>query len=202
MINQLVHKIGLEMKNIKVGIDAFNDLAKSHDAHVKEVERLQKELDELNKLKLVDQKGELLLECRMGDKNHQLLLEVGLNTILERFVKEGNLGSLKQLDCEGIDISAEKGKVNIEEIAPYMNETPICEQTFIDCKFERVDVSAEESGDEAFHYYSYEFGTTYDPSLISAKNFTGVQLFNEEYKTWHTEGELQLLFMVFLKEGD
>ena len=33
------------MKNIKVGIDAFNDLAKSHDAHVKEVERLQKELD-------------------------------------------------------------------------------------------------------------------------------------------------------------
>jgi len=35
---------------------------------------------------------------------------------LERFVKEGNLGSLKQLDCEGIDISAEKGKVNIVDI--------------------------------------------------------------------------------------
>ena len=32
------------MENIKVGIDAFNDLAKSHDAHAKEVERLQKEL--------------------------------------------------------------------------------------------------------------------------------------------------------------
>jgi len=61
------------MKNIKVGIDAFNDLAKSHDAHVKEVERLQKELDELNKLKLVDQHGELLLECRIGDEYHQLL---------------------------------------------------------------------------------------------------------------------------------
>ena len=75
------------MKNIKVGIDAFNDLAKSHDAHVKEVERLQKELDELNKLKLVDQKGELLLECRIGDEYHQLLLEVGLNTILEKFIK-------------------------------------------------------------------------------------------------------------------
>ena len=92
--------------------------------------------------------------------------------------------------------------IELEEIAPYMNETPICEQTFIDCGFERIDVSVEESGDEAFHYYSYEFGTTYDPALISAKNFTGVQLFNEEYKTWHTEGELQLLFMVFLKEGD
>jgi len=76
------------MKNIKVGIDAFNDLAKSHDAHVKEVERLQKELDELNNLKLVDQTGELLLECKIGDEYHQLLLEVGLNTILEKFIKE------------------------------------------------------------------------------------------------------------------
>ena len=35
---------GNSMGNIKVGIDAFNDLAKSHDAHAKEVERLQKEL--------------------------------------------------------------------------------------------------------------------------------------------------------------
>jgi hypothetical protein len=80
------------MKNIKVGIDAFNDLAQSHDAHVKEVERLQKELDELNKLKLVDQKGELLLECKVDDKYHQLLLEVGLNTILERVLFEYESG--------------------------------------------------------------------------------------------------------------
>ncbi len=76
------------MKKIKVGIDAFNDLAKSHDAHVKEVERLQKELDELKNLKLVNQDGELLLECKIGDKHHQALLEVGLNTILEKFVNE------------------------------------------------------------------------------------------------------------------
>ena len=34
--------------------------------------------------------------------------------------------------------------IELEEIAPYMNETPICEQTFIDCGFERVDVPAEE----------------------------------------------------------
>ena len=72
----------------KVGLDAYTELGESHDAHVKEVERLQKELDELNKLKLVDQNGELLLECTIGDKYHQLLLEVGLNTILERFIKE------------------------------------------------------------------------------------------------------------------
>jgi hypothetical protein len=38
-------------------------------------------------LKLVDQKGELLLECTIGDKYHQLLLEVGLNTILKKFLK-------------------------------------------------------------------------------------------------------------------
>ena len=60
----------------KVGLDAYTELGESHDAHVKEVERLQKELDELNNLKLVDQHGELLLECRIGDKNHQLLLDL------------------------------------------------------------------------------------------------------------------------------
>ena len=41
-----------------------------------------------DKLKLVDQNGELLLECSIGDRYHQLLLEVGLNTILEKFIKE------------------------------------------------------------------------------------------------------------------
>ena len=91
--------------------------------------------------------------------------------------------------------------VELEEIAPYMNETPICEQTFIDCGFERIDVPEEESGGDKFHYYTYDFGATYEPSLISEMDFTGVQLFNEEYKTWHTEGELQLLFMLFLKDG-
>ena len=78
------------MENKKVGLDAFNDLAKSHDAHVKEVERLQKELDELKNLKLVNQDGELLLECKIGDKHHQALLEVGLNNILEKFIKIKN----------------------------------------------------------------------------------------------------------------
>ena len=35
------------MENIKVGIDAFNDLARSHDAHVKEGERLREEVKDL-----------------------------------------------------------------------------------------------------------------------------------------------------------
>ena len=39
-------------------------------------------------IKLVDQNGELLLECSIGDEYHQLLLEVGLNTILKRALSE------------------------------------------------------------------------------------------------------------------
>ena len=39
-------------------------------------------------IKLVDQNGELLLECSIGDKYHQLLLEVGLNTILKRALSD------------------------------------------------------------------------------------------------------------------
>ena len=42
-------------------------------------------------IKLVDEKtGELLLECKISDNTHQLLLEVGLNTILKKFVNEKN----------------------------------------------------------------------------------------------------------------
>ena len=39
-------------------------------------------------LQLADQNGEVLLECRIGGKYHQTLLEVGLNTILERYLEE------------------------------------------------------------------------------------------------------------------
>jgi hypothetical protein len=48
------------------------------------------ELVDINhdKLKLTDDKtGELLLECKVGDKYHQLLLEVGLNTVLDQVLK-------------------------------------------------------------------------------------------------------------------
>ena len=42
-------------------------------------------------IKLIDKKtGELLLEVKVGDKYHQLLLEVGLNTILEKFINEND----------------------------------------------------------------------------------------------------------------
>ena len=38
-----------KVNKIKIGIEAFNDLAVSHDAHVKEVERLNTEVKSLNK---------------------------------------------------------------------------------------------------------------------------------------------------------
>ena len=44
-------------------------------------------------IKLIDENtGELLLECYLGDKYHQLLLEIGLNTILERALFEYESG--------------------------------------------------------------------------------------------------------------
>ena len=50
------------------------------------IEQLTETID--NTLQLVDQKGELLFECELGDKYHQLILEVGLNKILEDSLKE------------------------------------------------------------------------------------------------------------------
>jgi hypothetical protein len=95
--------------------------------------------------------------------------------------------------------------VELTELLPFMNGTPITEQTFIDFGFKRTDVSIEESGeDEPSYYYTFEFGDTYAPTLMSTEDFTGVNIFNltEDYKTWKTEGELQLLFMLLLKEED
>jgi len=42
------------------------------------------------------------------------------------------------------------------------------EQDLVELGFERIDVSAEESGDEAFYYYTYDF--TKDFSMISSDN--------------------------------
>ena len=44
------------------------------------------------------------------------------------------------------------------------------EQDLIDLGFERVDVSAEESGDKPFFYYVKDFGETNVLSLISPPN--------------------------------
>lgn len=44
------------------------------------------------------------------------------------------------------------------------------EQDLIDLGFKRTDVSAEESGDEAFYYYDIEFGDQKGISFISPAN--------------------------------
>ena len=44
------------------------------------------------------------------------------------------------------------------------------EQDLIDLGFERVDVSAEESGADAFYYYTKDFGERDVLSLISISN--------------------------------
>jgi len=43
------------------------------------------------------------------------------------------------------------------------------EQDLIDAGFERVDITAEDSGDKKFHYYSYDFGN-HAFSLITPAN--------------------------------
>lgn len=44
------------------------------------------------------------------------------------------------------------------------------EEDLIDLGFKRTDVSAEESGDEAFYYYDIDFGDQRGISLISPAN--------------------------------
>ena len=44
------------------------------------------------------------------------------------------------------------------------------EKDLISLGFERTDVSKEEAGDEAFHYYDYDFGNNSVVSLISCDN--------------------------------
>ena len=44
------------------------------------------------------------------------------------------------------------------------------EQDLIDLGFKRTDVSAEESGDEAFYYYDIDFGDQRGISFISPAN--------------------------------
>ena len=44
------------------------------------------------------------------------------------------------------------------------------EQDLISLGFNRTDISKEESGDEAFHYYDLDFGAERGISLISSAN--------------------------------
>ena len=56
---------------------------------VGKIEQLTKTTD--NTLQLLDQEGELLFECEIGDEYHQMILEVGLNKILKDAVEHWEL---------------------------------------------------------------------------------------------------------------
>ena len=65
------------------------------------------DLQSETELKLIDEKtGELLLECKVSDKTIQYLLEIGLNTILEKFVNENDWES--KLDKEWTPLDEEE----------------------------------------------------------------------------------------------
>ena len=53
-----------------------------------------------NTLVLLDPKGEVLLECELGDKYHKLILEVGLNKILKDTIK--HMKSERKIAIDGI----------------------------------------------------------------------------------------------------
>ncbi len=44
---------------------------------------MKKHKDNEDSFQITDQHGELLLECKVGDKYHKALLEAGMNTILK-----------------------------------------------------------------------------------------------------------------------
>jgi hypothetical protein len=59
------------------------------------------------------------------------------------------------------------------------------EQDLIKLGFERTDVNKEESGDEDFHYYTYDFGLSRSISLITSANtdvdeYWSVEIFEDE----------------------
>lgn len=68
------------MENQKVGLDAFNELAESHEAHVRQVKKLEEELE---------------FYKAMDESNNAEISD--------------------RLDCEGISINEEKGKITISE---------------------------------------------------------------------------------------
>ena len=59
------------------------------------------------------------------------------------------------------------------------------EQDLIDLEFERDDVTAEESGDDAFYYYTYDLGKGAISLISDANNEViderwGVEIFEDE----------------------
>jgi len=75
------------------------------------------------------------------------------------------------------------------------------EQDLIDLKLERVNVSAEESGHEAFHYYARDFGNGAVSIISNASDETNngdwfVEIFEDESIQFTDKDELELFMNV------
>lgn len=81
------------------------------------------------------------------------------------------------------------------------------EEDLISLGFERTDVSKEESGDEAFHYYDYDFGNNSIISLISCDNhqaeedgYWTVEIFEDNSISYDKYQDV-LDFITIIKKG-
>lgn len=80
------------------------------------------------------------------------------------------------------------------------------EEDLISLGFNRTDVSAEESGDEAFYYYDYDFGGKSFISLISCDNhqaegdgYWSVEIFEDDYISYDKYQDVLDLITVIKK---
>jgi len=75
------------------------------------------------------------------------------------------------------------------------------EQDLIDLKLERTDVSADESGDKAFHYYALDFGNGAVSIISNASDETNngdwfVEIFEDESIQFTDKDELELFINI------
>ena len=73
-----------------------------------------------NKLQLKDQNGELLFECEVGDKYHQLILEEGLNKVLSDIIEREEfrveMMSNKNKLCPKEEYDPEQWKIEVTKV--------------------------------------------------------------------------------------
>jgi hypothetical protein len=83
----------------------------------------------------------------------------------------------------------------------------LTEKILLEIGFEKINVSREESGDEPYHYFVYEFSTDIfnDLSLISnegKEGFYTVELFNSNgYGYCETKEEVEILIKILSRKN-
>jgi len=91
--------------------------------------------------------------------------------------------------------------IELSELIPYMDETPISYERLEELDFKRIEVSIEESGaDEPFFYYEYNVypDNPYDDLALLSSEKDGkitVTLFPHEKPEFKTMGGLKTILM-------